>query len=290
MLKPTGFWSYSRLDDENSQGRLSQLRERVAAQLQLLIGRERVSIFQDRASISFGGAWESQIGESLKDVSFFIPILTTAFLQSDWCRREVVQFRRWEAARGRVDMIFPIQYVDIDESAIGRSTKSFELLNFLRSRQWVDFRYLRFKPYDCEESALKIHKLAEAIRDSLHKTGTQIPSTMTDMTSLVEFPLTFGDSDPAKARKTAVQSSAHEAPALSPDFLDKVRSILLECVGPSSKELVAKKSQLVTSPKELADLLEERLSSLRSLEEGERMELMSCIRALAKQYEPGRRR
>lgn len=268
MLKPSGFWSYSLSDDESSRGQLSQLRERVAAELQLHIGREKVSIFQDSASIPPGGAWESQIRESLRDVSFFIPVLTTAFLQSSWCCREVMLFRHWEAARGRDDLIFPVQYVDIDEADSGRSIGCFdeEVLKFLRGRQWVDFRSLRFKPYDFEEISLKILKIAKAIRDALRKAGTVTRST-TKTTELAEVQRVDAINDPAETPTAAVRFPAREVPALSSEILDRVGAILTEFMGPKSKLLVAKESQGVASLKELAHRLAKHIPTAEEREE-----------------------
>nr|WP_294503262.1 hypothetical protein [uncultured Rhodopila sp.] len=41
-----------------------------------------------------------------------IPIVTPGFLQSEWCCREVLQFREREKQLGRCDLIFPFLYVD----------------------------------------------------------------------------------------------------------------------------------------------------------------------------------
>ena len=176
MLKPTGFWSYSSSDDESSRGRLSQLRARLAAELQQQIGRnEKVNIFQDVAALPPGAAWERQIGEALNDSSFIIPILTPAFLQSEWCCREVMQFRQKEASLGREDLIFPIQYIDVKHVDTDRKEECHdkEVFALLHTRQLVDFRSLRFRDYDSEEVSLKVEVIARAIRESLRDATRQ---------------------------------------------------------------------------------------------------------------------
>jgi len=86
MLKPIGFWSYSTSDDEHSGQRLSRLRARVAAEFQQLIGaRPKVSSFQDKTTIQADADWEKEINEAIAGCSFFVPIVTPAFLQSEWC-------------------------------------------------------------------------------------------------------------------------------------------------------------------------------------------------------------
>jgi hypothetical protein len=80
-LKSTGFWSYTSSDDTVSRGRLSQLRRQLADALQLRIGRTpQVHIFQDVAAIPHGADWLKEIHKALADSSFFIPIVTPAFL------------------------------------------------------------------------------------------------------------------------------------------------------------------------------------------------------------------
>jgi len=79
-LSPIGFWSYTSSDEAHSDGHLSALRLRLAAQLQLVIGRRQtVSIFQDKVAIPFGATWREAIDEALDKSSFLIPIDTPRF-------------------------------------------------------------------------------------------------------------------------------------------------------------------------------------------------------------------
>src|ERR1700686_3078967 len=107
MLKPIGFWSYSGSDDDADSGRLSQLRTLVKKELQLKVGREPVNIFQDVSAIPPGSKWERQIREAIDDSSFLIPIITPAFLQSEWCYREITLFIERQERLDRDDLIFP---------------------------------------------------------------------------------------------------------------------------------------------------------------------------------------
>jgi formylglycine-generating enzyme required for sulfatase activity len=172
MLTPTGFWSYTSSDDERSRGRLSQLRKLLADELQQKIGRlPEVQIFQDVAAIPPGRDWERQIKEALTASSFFIPIVTPGFLQSEWCSREVLLFREQATMRGRDDLIFPLHYNDIGEFIGIRRSECHDpaVLDFLRTLQWVDFRDLRLRSLDNEEVALWLDKVAGAICAALYR-------------------------------------------------------------------------------------------------------------------------
>jgi hypothetical protein len=170
MLGPIGFFSYASSDDENSRGRLSQLRQRLVGELQQQVGRsQKVQIFQDVASIPLGASWERQIREGLAASSFLIPILTPAFFQSEWCCREVLQFREREAVLGRDDLIFPIHYIDTDhlDPDLGDDCSSAEVYALLRTRQIANFRALRFKDYDSEAMLTALDGVAVGIRNAL---------------------------------------------------------------------------------------------------------------------------
>lgn len=61
-LPPIGFWSYTSSDEQSANGRLSRLRELLAQELQLKVGREpKVHIFQDVAAIPHGANWSDAI-------------------------------------------------------------------------------------------------------------------------------------------------------------------------------------------------------------------------------------
>lgn len=171
-LKPTGFWSYTSQDDSSSRGRLSQLRRLLADELQGWIGRSpQVHIFQDVAAIPPGSEWEQQIHAAIEGASFFIPIVTPGFLQSEWCAREVLKFRERERLLNRDDLIFPIYYLDIEDFATIREREVSDptVLRLLRSRQWVDFRDLRHSDPTSEEVAKRISRVSEGVHRALFR-------------------------------------------------------------------------------------------------------------------------
>lgn len=122
-LSPIGFWSYARQDDEASGGRLSQLRVQLGRELQLRYGKERVQIWQDVRAIPPGSRWEEEIDKGIAESTFFIPIITPAFIESEYCCLEVQKFLEREreirtahpevSTRGR---IFPLLYIDATDS------------------------------------------------------------------------------------------------------------------------------------------------------------------------------
>ena len=169
FLPPIGFWSYTSSDDSASRGRLSQLRTLLAEELQIKIGRmPRVQIFQDVATIRHGENWSGEIHRALSECSFFIPIITPAFLQSEWSCREVLRFQEREQALGRDDLIFPLLYVAIDPDRPGACHNP-RVLEMLDTHQRIDFRALRIKDVHSEEVSALLDSISDSIRNAIYR-------------------------------------------------------------------------------------------------------------------------
>jgi len=171
-LSPVGFWSYSRNDDQFSRGRLSQLRSLLLAELRTQYGRDDIQLFQDVSAIPSGADWERVTSGAIGDSTFFIPIITPFYMQSEWCARETKMFEAREQTifetypdlpRDR-RRIFPLLWIDItgsepvDEAAFAA----------VRAAQWTDFSDIRHRNLENNEDALaKIAAFARDIVDVL---------------------------------------------------------------------------------------------------------------------------
>ncbi|MDX6655013.1 MAG: cobaltochelatase CobT, partial [Solirubrobacterales bacterium] len=179
-LRPIGFWSYTISDDASSRGRLSQLRRLLADELQLAIGRRRkVEIFQDVAAIQPGEDWLETIKQALAESSFLIPVVTPGFLESEFCCREVMLFREREQTLGRGHLMFPVLYVDVADVE-PHEVHDPAVLALLKTRQWIDFAALRYRPADAEDVVTKVAALAGAIRSALRRTAPPGPAVRQD--------------------------------------------------------------------------------------------------------------
>ena len=168
-LPPIGFWSYTKLDDAASGGKLTALRQLLADNLQTVLGRTEVRIFQDKTTIPMGSGWEAEIRQALEGANFFIPVITPGFLQSEWCCREVNWFREREQALGRADLIFPLLYVDVADLRPDECYDP-EVRTFLLSRHAVDFRPLRLEDPNSREVVHRLAELAGWVRAALRRT------------------------------------------------------------------------------------------------------------------------
>ena len=166
-LPPIGFWSYSRQDDELSGGMLSRLRSLLMSEIQQQYGRERVQLFQDVSAIPHGAQWEHEIRNALGNSSFFIPIVTPNFIQSEWCATEVRVFLERERELletypqlPRRSLIFPLQLIDIG----GVDPHDPDGLAALQERHWFDFRPFRHRSHDDEATRSALADFASSIR------------------------------------------------------------------------------------------------------------------------------
>lgn len=175
---PIGFWSYTRSDDMNSGGRLSQSRVLLARELQLAIGqRPKVRIWQDVATLNHGTEWETEIQRALGQSSFLIPIVSPAFLQSQMCCQEVRHFMVREKQLGRADLIFPFCYIDIGDINPDREEEcqDKEVLALPRRRHNFEFVDLRHSDPNTEEVSQRVARLAGSIRMALRRESFHRP-------------------------------------------------------------------------------------------------------------------
>jgi F-box protein 11 len=163
--EPAAFMSYVRFVDQHEGGRLTQFRERLAAEVQVQTGEEFL-IFQDRNDIAWGQNWKARIDEALDAVTLLIPVITPAFFRSPACRDELTRFLERERDLDRQDLILPVYYVSTPELDDSKRREADELAKVLTSRQYADWRELRFEPFTSPVVGKALAQLASRMRDS----------------------------------------------------------------------------------------------------------------------------
>jgi hypothetical protein len=165
-----GFFSYSREDDEASDGTLSALRDAIQRELSAQLGRSKTNfrLWQDQEAIAPGRLWESEIKAAVEQAVFFIPIVTPRAVNSDYCKSEFEAFLAREHALGRTDLVFPLVYIRVpglESEAVWRKDP---LLSIIGLRQYVDwrrFRHVNVRTTPVREAIeLFCEKIVEALR------------------------------------------------------------------------------------------------------------------------------
>ena len=162
---PAAFMSYVRFNDQHDDGQLSQFRERLGAEVRAQTGQE-FAIFQDRNDIAWGQNWQQRIDEALDAVTLLLVIITPSLFRSPPCRAEVTRFLDRERALGRADLILPVYYIGAREMDDPGLREADAMAKVLASRQFADWRELRFEPFTSPLVRKTIAQLASRMRDT----------------------------------------------------------------------------------------------------------------------------
>src|SRR4029079_3227919 len=136
-------------------------------EVQMQIGIE-FPIFQDTKNIHWGQDWEERIKNALvEEITFLIPIITPSFFNSQPCRDELERFLEVEKKLNRSDLILPIYFVDTKLLNDPKLRATDLLAELIASRQYADWRDLRFEPFTTPLIGKTLAQLASQIRDAL---------------------------------------------------------------------------------------------------------------------------
>jgi F-box protein 11 len=160
---PAAFMSYVRFNDQHDDGQLTQFRDRLATEVRAQTGGE-FAIFQDRNDIAWGQHWQQRIDEALDAVTLLLVIITPSLFRSPACRDEITRFLERERALGRADLILPVYYIGAREMDDPGLREGDELAQVLWSRQYADWRELRFEPFTSPAVRKALAQLAARIR------------------------------------------------------------------------------------------------------------------------------
>jgi F-box protein 11 len=205
---PAAFMTYVHADDK--YGHLSTFRERLGDEVQVQIGRE-FPIFQDRKDIQWGKNWKQRIEDSLDEVTFLIPIITPSFFNSQPCREELQRFLDREKQLGRTDLILPIYFVDCPLLNDEKLRAKDELAQAIASRQYADWRDLRFEPFTNPQVGKTLARLAVQIRDALPSIDTS-EQTATTPASVAKEAQPASQAQTETSEQRAQQPSAKNEP------------------------------------------------------------------------------
>jgi hypothetical protein len=166
-----GFFSYSREDDEDSNGALSALRERIQRELRGQLGRSMKTfrLWQDKEAIASGTLWEVEIKTAAEQSVFFIPIITPTVVKSPYCRFELDSFLAREAALGRSDLVFPILYIKVSALDDSIQRENDPVLSIIAKRQYLDWREFRHRDVTSTDVKEAVERFCAHICEALHR-------------------------------------------------------------------------------------------------------------------------
>lgn len=105
------FISYSRRDDK--QGQVRALKEQIEADYRSF-AKEDLRCFFDTEDIATMDDWRHRILEGLRDSNLLLLVLSPAYLKSDYCEWEIVEFLKYEHSRSVGGQgVTPVYFVEI---------------------------------------------------------------------------------------------------------------------------------------------------------------------------------
>ena len=156
------FWSYVHADDDAEGGRIVDLAHDLQAQYALLSGGQ-LDLFLDRDAIGWGDDWRERIAEALSAATFFIPIMTPGYFNSQECRRELISWVREATRLGVQSLLLPVLYVRIVDLELHDQTdEAMALVKPLQHEPWTD---LRLEDRHSQPYRTAVARLAQALID-----------------------------------------------------------------------------------------------------------------------------
>lgn len=150
------FISYTR-EKENYDDVVSHFRDRLENELRM---RDRQStVFQDTDMISAGACFSETIETALAQADALIVLVSPAWLNSDWCRREHETFSRNKQAAGHAPRILPLLWVDTNLNGLVEDP----IATSLSKVQYRDWRNLRKKDWQSEAVKDEADEIAQAL-------------------------------------------------------------------------------------------------------------------------------
>ena len=191
------FLSYVRADDEHERGRITWLRERLEGEVRMHTGRP-FRIFQDNRDILWGQQWKRRLDDTLLSVTFLIPIITPGYFRSSACKDEFDKFLLREKQLGESRLILPIYYLSSDEIETSTEDSANEIAKVVASRNWSDWRGLRFKELISPEVGMAVSEMAGTIKGAMRELESIIAESKAPVPAPTDRPATRPEADIAK--------------------------------------------------------------------------------------------
>jgi tetratricopeptide (TPR) repeat protein len=166
-----GYFSYARDDDKGFAPQLSILRDQIRHELRAQLGRSFDDFRFLRSNVENidEESWQAEIANAVGQSHFFIPIITPTLLKSAPFRLELNTFIEREKKLCRKDLIFPLLYISVPGLFDGKSVQDDPVLSIIATREFTDWRKLRFEDPSASTARRAIAKFALAVGDAMRR-------------------------------------------------------------------------------------------------------------------------
>lgn len=197
-----GFWSYVHLDDQDEGGRILGLAGRLSSAYRLLTG-STLDLFVDRDGVRWGDEWARRINEAIAGTTFFLPIITPSYFESQECRRELLKFAAEAQRLGVRQLLMPIYWAPVRELDEPGTSALDEAVALVAQYQWQDFREVRLEDENSAAFRKAVHALASELTrrvEEVTAAGTDLPPVESER---VASPVPYGSEESQEASATS---------------------------------------------------------------------------------------
>ena len=135
------FISYARTDD--AQRQVSAIAQEIEAGLEEFSPTQSLNVFFDKTRIVTGELWQAKLQRAIRQSKVMLAVLSQAYFESYWCRREYEEFVAVEKSRTYPgEALMPVYIIapkDLDQEVTPESRKWFDDLNRLNGVELQDF-------------------------------------------------------------------------------------------------------------------------------------------------------
>ncbi|WP_081323014.1 TIR domain-containing protein [Microbacterium testaceum] len=158
-----GFLSYTRKDNDDYGGVVDQLKRSLEGRFHAATGRQ-LEIFVDRDAIGWGQDWRARIRESVQSATFFIPVITMRYFESEACREELLAFHEYAKELGVEALILPVVLAGADVISPDDPREDVQMIERLNYKN-IEPAWLA--GYESPEWAMAIHGMVGALKENL---------------------------------------------------------------------------------------------------------------------------
>jgi V8-like Glu-specific endopeptidase len=169
--------SFTKFDDEYSNGQLAQLRRQLSTAMRALTGEEFL-IFQPHQDIQWGQRPQDRIRAALAQVYLFIPVITPSYFNDERCREELALFLQRERSLGRDDLILPIRYLPTPKL---ENPGDDPLAQALATREPVDWTNPRLAGHNAPEVQTAIEQIE--VQTAIEQMATHVIAALNRATA-----------------------------------------------------------------------------------------------------------
>lgn len=97
-----------------------------------------LDIFFDREELGWGDNFREAIDQAVHEATFFMPIITARYFDSEWCRHEFLTFYGKSRALGVTELILPIVFAGISYIRVDSPDKIAATIAEIQYSDWSD--------------------------------------------------------------------------------------------------------------------------------------------------------